>query len=33
MGLCYSWGERGDPLTLLAGHPHGGARRMVGNRI
>ena len=26
-------GERGDPWTLLACHPHGGARRRVGNII
>ena len=24
MGVCYSWGERGDPWTLLACHPHAG---------
>ena len=24
MVLCYSWGDRGDPWTFLACHPHGG---------
>ena len=33
MGLCYSWGERSDPWTLLACHPHGGARGVWATEI